>query len=244
VPEKLEIGLKPSARLKILYTSDLHGNVEKMKYLSTVVKQTRRSPFDGLLLDSGDWSKGGALSDQFGGEPMAKIMEHLHYDAVALGEGDFSWGVRGLKKLLKVVTFPFLCANLRGELPEGFRPFVVKDMAGLKIGIVGVCHVIKLPERHFTFVAPEEGIRGALQDLRNLKVDILVLLSHLGIEKDREVAKLFPSFNLIIGGHSHIHLEKPEQVGGVLIAHGGAFGDYLGSLSLDIGRTLTVEQKE
>jgi 2',3'-cyclic-nucleotide 2'-phosphodiesterase (5'-nucleotidase family) len=244
VPEKLEIGLKPSAQVKILYTSDLHGNVEKMKYLSTVVKQARRSPFDGLLLDSGDWSRGSALCDQFGGEPMAKIMEYLHYDAVALGEGELAWGVRGLKKLLKVVTFPFLCANIQGDLPEGIRAFTVKEMAGLKIGIIGISHVIKLPERHITMISPEEGIAASLKDLQSLKVDLVLLLSHLGIEKDREVAKHFPSLNLIIGGHSHVRLEKPEQAGGVLIAHGGAFGEYLGSISLDIGRTLTVEQKE
>jgi 2',3'-cyclic-nucleotide 2'-phosphodiesterase (5'-nucleotidase family) len=241
MPEELEIGLSPGKSIRIFYTGDLHGNVEQMKYLSTVIKKERSKSVECLLLDSGDWSQGGSLCDHFKGKPMAEIMEYLAYDAVALGEGDLSWGIRGLKNLASMVSFPFLCANLSGEpLPE-IKPYICKNIQDVHIGIIGLSPAQKLLERHHSITAPEEGLKGALADLEKMKVDLVVLLSHLGIEKDRELARLFPSLHVIIGGHSHVRLDEPERAGNTLIVHGGAYGEYLGSLVLDVGTTITIK---
>lgn len=240
----LEMGLLPEARLRILYTGDLHGNVEKMKYISTVIKQLREESRNRLLLDSGDWSKGNPICDRFAGAPMAEIMEYLKYDAACLGEQDLAWGIRGLKKLAKIVSFPLLCSNLEGKLPEGIKPFIIKEISGLKIAIVGVTSVVQLKERQYSMLSPEESIKKALLELKEQEFNFLILLSHMGIDKDKELAGLFPEIDVIIGGHSHIRLDEPLRMGTTLIAHSGAYGDYLGSLDVDLGSVLTIREKE
>jgi len=244
MPSELEIGLEPKTALTILYTGDLHGNVEQMKYMATLIKEQRQKVKVALLADSGDWSKGSPICDQNGGKPMAEIMNYLAYDAVALGEADLSWGVRGLRHLIEMADFPFLCSNIRGELPDGIKPYTVKESSGIRMGIIGVSPVVNLPERHYSMVQPEEGIGEALNAMQAEKIELHILLSHLGIEKDREIARVFPSLQLIIGGHSHINLEKPEEVGSTLIVHGGAFGEYLGTLNLTLGATITLKGKD
>ncbi len=245
MPEELEIGLNALGKVKIIYTGDLHGNVEKMQYISTVVKGLRGDSHDTLLLDSGDWSKGSPINDKFAGKPMADIMDYLRYDALALGEEDLSWGIRGLKKLAAASGIPFLCCNLKGEpAPAFIKPFVIKDLVNIRVAVVGVSPVVKLPERHFTMLEPEQALKAVLAEVQKEDPAITVLLSHLGIESDRKLAALFPNLALIIGGHSHIRTEKPEKVGPVLIVHSGAHGDYVGSLELDIGNVLTLRSKE
>lgn len=243
MPDELQIGLAPTRSLRILYTGDLHGNLEKMKYLSTVIQQERAKQEICLLLDSGDWSKGGALSDHFKGKPMAEIMEYLKYDAVGLGEGELSWGVRVLKNLASMVSFPLLCANLAGEVPEEIKAFTLKKCGDIQLGIIGISSPIKLPERYLTMSSPEESLKHALEAPEIKNADMVILLSHLGIEKDREIAGLFPAIDVIIGGHSHVHLEEPERINGTLLVHGGAFGEFLGSLTLDVGATITIRPK-
>lgn len=244
MPSELEIGLEPKAALTILYTGDLHGNAEQMKYMATLIKEQRQKVKVALLADSGDWSKGSPICDQNGGRPMAEIMNYLAYDAVALGEADLSWGIRGLRHLLEITDFPFLCSNIRGELPDRIKPYTVKESSGIRMGIIGVSPMVNLPERQYSMVQPEEGIGEALKAMQSEKIELYILLSHLGIEKDREIARIFPSLQLIIGGHSHINLEKPEEVGSTLIVHGGAFGEYLGTLNLTLGATITLKGKD
>lgn len=241
--EEIEIGIGPAEKLSILYTGDLHGNVEKMKYLSTVIKQERERQPGALLLDSGDWSKGGPIADKFKGKPMAEIMEYLRYDAVALGEADLSWGIRGLAHLASIVTFPFLCANISGELPANFKAYTLKVVQNVRVGIIGISPAQKLPERHITMLSPEEGLQEALKEISAEKAEILILLSHLGVEQDREIGKRFPMLSVIIGGHSHIKLDEPEHIGQTLLVHGGAYGEYLGSLDLNIGSTISFKKK-
>ncbi|MDQ7823322.1 MAG: metallophosphatase [Candidatus Eremiobacteraeota bacterium] len=242
--EELEIGIGSGTPLGILYTGDLHGNVEKMKYIATLVKEYRAKRGEVLLLDSGDWSRGSPLCDQNHGMPMAEVMAYLRYDAVALGEADLSWGIRGLKKLLAAAGFPFLCANISGELPPGIAPFAMKTSGGLKVALLGVSPPVKLPERHMAMTSPEEALAGTLKKIAPEKPHLVILLSHLGLEKDRELAGAFPALDVIIGGHSHDRLDKPERVGNVLITHGGAYGEFLGSLELAVGTAVTLKGKE
>ena len=101
----------------------------------------------------------------------------------------------------------------------------------------------RIPERHFTMLPPMEGLKKTLADMQKEKNTVIVLLSHLGLEKDREIASLFPGVSVIIDGHSHLRLDTPEKSGSTLIVHGGAFGEYLGILDLDLGTTITLRHK-
>jgi 2',3'-cyclic-nucleotide 2'-phosphodiesterase (5'-nucleotidase family) len=240
MPEEVKIGIRPRAHVTLLYTGDLHGRAEKMAFISTVIKERRIEGGTLFLVDSGDWSKGTPVTDDNEGKPMAEIMEYLRYDAAALGEEDLSWGIEILGRLAAMTSFPFLASNLKGAIPASMKPFTIREGGGLKLALIGVSPPANLPERDCYMVPPEEGIRESLEALLHEEPDLIVLLSHLGIEHDREIARLFPSIQVIIGGHSHVVTEKPEEIGSTLIVHGGAYGEYLGSLSLDVGATVTI----
>jgi len=245
MPEELEIGLHALGKIRIIYTGDLHGNVEKMQYISTVVKGLRGQNPDSLLLDSGDWSKGSPINDRFAGKPMADIVNYLRYDALALGEADLSWGIRGLKKLAEAAGVPFLCCNLGGgALPAFIKPYIIKDLVNIRVAVTGLSPTVRLTERHYTMQEPEAALKAVLEEIKKEDPAVTIVLSHLGIEQDRKLAALFPGLALIIGGHSHIRTEAPEKAGTVLIVHSGSHGDYVGSLELDIGNVLTIRSRE
>jgi 2',3'-cyclic-nucleotide 2'-phosphodiesterase (5'-nucleotidase family) len=241
MPESIDISLEPKGEVTLLYTGDLHGNVDNMAYISTLVHQERAASGSFLLLDSGNWSSGTPLCDDYGGKPMAEIMEYLHYDAVCLGEKDLSWGFKAFAELSTMVSFPFLSSNLRGELPGAIQSYVIREVSGLRVALIGTSPMVNLPDRHSYMIVPEEGITDSLKALDGENADLTVLLSHLGIEKEREIARLFPSIQVIIGGHSHIVTEKPEEIGETLLVHGNAMGNYLGSLSLAVGARITLK---
>jgi len=72
------------------------------------------------------------------------------------------------------------------------------------------------------------------------KADLIVFLSHLGIEEDRVFAKNHQEISVIIGGHSHTAVEKPEKIGGVIVTQAGKYGEFLGRLDLTvIGKKIT-----
>ncbi|GMA53838.1 hypothetical protein GCM10025857_51950 [Alicyclobacillus contaminans] len=76
------------------------------------------------------------------------------------------------------------------------------------------------------------GYSTQYRSISKKKVDILVLLSHLGINEDRQIAKELPEFDVIIGSHTHHLFPNGEQVGNTLLAAAGRFGEYVGEVTL------------
>ncbi|MGH7816264.1 MAG: metallophosphoesterase, partial [Candidatus Binatia bacterium] len=110
--------------LTILHTSEHHGTLQPIengafKGLGGVVRRAalieriRREARHVLLLDSGDLMVGTAMSSVFRGEPDIAAMKFMRYDALALGNHDFDFGIAHLSALRKQAGFPFLCTNLR-----------------------------------------------------------------------------------------------------------------------------------
>jgi 2',3'-cyclic-nucleotide 2'-phosphodiesterase (5'-nucleotidase family) len=80
---------------------------------------------------------------------------------------------------------------------------------------------------------PEQEIRRVLADYKKSDYDLLIVLSHLSFEKDKEIASRIPGIDVIVGGHSHTVLERPAVENGVIICQAGGFGEYVGELILD-----------
>lgn len=240
MPDPLEVEVPRLFTLDVFYTGDIHCNIENVKRLSTVIKQARSKITHSLLVDTGDWSAGGVLCERFQGKPMVDIMNHLQYDAAGIGEDECEWGLRILEARAAEASFPLLCANLKAGSSSAIKPYIIKEVGGPAVALIGVTRLWKDPGEGILLRDPERAIADALRAVEKKNPAFLILVSHLGLETDCKIAARFPRFHVILGGHSHDRLEHPEKIGDTLIAHCGKFGEYLGHLTLEVGGKLTI----
>ncbi|HBE8126967.1 TPA: 5'-nucleotidase C-terminal domain-containing protein [Staphylococcus aureus] len=216
---------------KILHTNDIHGRLAEekgrvigMAKLKTVKEQEKPD----LMLDAGDAFQGLPLSNQSKGEEMAKAMNAVGYDAMAVGNHEFDFGYDQLKKLEGMLDFPMLSTNVYKDGKRAFKPSTIVTKKGIRYGIIGVT----TPETK-TKTRPE-GIKGVefrdpLQSvtaemMRIYKdVDTFVVISHLGIDPSTQetwrgdylVKQLSQNPQLkkritVIDGHSHTVLQNGQ----------------------------------
>jgi 5'-nucleotidase len=250
-------------RLTILHFNDLHGRLDRLVRLSTLIQrerdQARRDGRQVLLLDAGDSSDRARWeSDITKGRANFALLEALGVQASVIGNGEaLQWGRAALARLPVSVSFPVLAANLV-DLADPSRPAVAGlkrsvrlDCAGLPMGMVGV--TARYPGGYDRFGYTAADARAALRrEIAALKAGgarLIVLLSHLGValsdtEKqtwpdptaftDDEAAEAFPELGAIVGGHSHTTLEQPLARAGTPIVQAGDYGRYLGRLDLEV----------
>jgi len=243
--------------LTILHTNDLHGHARPMDggkvgglaHLATVIHHERaKDPPRTLLMDAGDSVEGSPLSDFFDGQPMVESMNAMKYDAAVLGNHDFDTGVAGLAERLSKTKTPVLAANLQifdrqSGLYGKTTPYMVRTIDGHKVAIIGLV----TPDAHsmlrhkedrdrLAITSPEEAVNNLLPGLQAKGIKTFIVLSHLGIDGDRALAGKCPGISLIVGGHSHSELQKPEQVGSTLIVQAGCNGAMLGETELLLDR--------
>jgi 2',3'-cyclic-nucleotide 2'-phosphodiesterase (5'-nucleotidase family) len=234
--------------LKILYVNDFHGFAEPYKaaandpplggiaYLAGAVDQARgKSP--SLLLAGGDMIQGNPWANLFQGKSVIDVMNAMKFDAMVVGNHEFDFGPKVLKERMAQARFPMLGANVKG-LPA-LKPYVIKNLQGVRIAIIGVV----TPDTPFTthprnvegltFSTPESVVRKYLQELKG-RADIFLVLSHCGFQADKELAVKVPGIDVIVGGHSHTRILQPEVVGQTIIVQAWEHGKALGVLNLKV----------
>lgn len=202
--------------LVVLSTNDMHGKIQRMPQLATAVRQCRDTTANVLLVDAGDRWTGNAYVDRVPepGRPIIELMNRLGYDAATLGNHEFDHGQAYLGGVLdSVVGFPVLCANVVSDtctFPQP-EPWRIVERAGLKIGIVGVVTNYEGPGHPagnaesfagLRFPDPQQAAVEAADALRG-KVDLLLLVSHMGDDRDMELLAREGRYDLLIGGHTH-----------------------------------------
>jgi 2',3'-cyclic-nucleotide 2'-phosphodiesterase (5'-nucleotidase family) len=233
-------------------------------YVSSVISRARSEASPNcLLLDAGDLAQGSPVSDATRGSSMVEIMNREGYDATVVGNHDLEWGIKPLEDMASQASFPFLAANMSdarsGRDISGIQPYVIKELNGLKVGIVGVT----TPEirdittsddvRNLSISSPEESLQRTIPRMKRDGADLVVVLSHNGLDRDRELASRVKGIDVIVGGHSHLETEKPVKVGDTLIVQAGSRGARVGRLDIEIdpsskkilgarGRLILVDQ--
>ena len=148
-----------------------------------------------------------------------------------------------MQRLAASATFPFLAANIEDQQGRGLplsKPYVILQRNDLKIAVIG----ITTPETAFTtkpdyvsgltFRDPKEILPPLIKELRSGGIDIIVLLSHSGLDADLVIAEQVSGIDVIVGGHSHTAVTHPLRVNDTIIVQAGCYGAYLGVLQLDI----------
>ena len=276
--------------ITLLDTTDSHGHIMPWDYytnqpadlglakIATLVKQARADALDTLLLDCGDTIEGTPFAYYFARKDTAKpnpeigAFNAMHYDAMAVGNHEFNFGLDAMWKAKGESHFPWLAANVKQTYKNGVpyvRPYVIKELAGIRIGIVGfVTPGIprwEIPEHYkdYEFESIVETAKAVIPEVRK-QVDLLVVIMHSGIDRDPEtgiaparapadaenaaweLAETEPGIDVIFFGHTH--RELPEKVvNGVLLSQPKNWGMSLSradvKMSKDIGGGWHVESK-
>jgi 2',3'-cyclic-nucleotide 2'-phosphodiesterase (5'-nucleotidase family) len=232
-------------RLIILHPNDIHGRVDALARLATVLDDERaRADAPAVYLDAGDVEETTyRLSNLTKGVAMHRLLRVAGCRAVAVGNGAvIRYGVEPLVEQASVGGYPHLAANLRrnGHVVPGAQAGALADVDGIQLGLVGLTPTNwrDIYEDIFGLQLPDEAqvVRAEASALRAAGAELVVLLSHVGLERDRELAvELADELDLIVGSHSHHLLPAGERVAGVTIVQVGEFGEHLGRVELEIG---------
>lgn len=256
------LGAQAADTLVILHTNDTHARLEPfapasdaapiggMVRVATLVDELRKDDVRNvLLLDAGDAWHGTNIANMFAGESVVEVMNAMAYDVMTLGNHDFNYGQAGLAERQEEAVFYVLAANVLREgtgEPIGLSA-VVKAIGDLKVGIVGLCTpdipFVTHPKNvvGLTVDDPIERAKSLVTYLRP-QVDVIIALTHLGIDADKELAAAVPEIDIIVGGHSHTRIEEPVVVGSTYIVQTGEHAQDLGYLqvTLENGRVAKV----
>ena len=251
----------PTVTVVILHSNDIHGYVEPEIVKITGGKEVEtgglanlvgfvdqfRQDYDGnvLVLDAGDLWRGTFLSNRTNGELLVSALNIAGYDAVSPGNHDFDDGQEVLQARVKQSKFPWLAANLietaTGQPPFGMKPYLIKTVGGIRFGIIGLTNpgtpIINKPAsvKGLQFLSGAQGVQRVYDEVRK-QSDLVVVLSHIGVDGDVELAQSVAGIDIIIGGHSHTALSNARVVGKTIITQAGSNAKYLGKLELAIDR--------
>ncbi len=229
------ISKKDSTGQQVYY--DVGGVGSMLGYLKKY-----RTP-NSLVLNAGDDFQGTPISNFTRGRSQIELMNMYGVDAFVLGNHEFDYSQYSLDSALELAEFDVLSANVFMQSKNSLmgKPHVIKVVNGVKFGIIG----ITLPELFETSLPSnitdlvmlnlDSVIQAGITELKSQNADIIVILSHSGLDTDKELAaKFYSDIDIIVGGHSHSTLFKPVNVNGVAIVQAGSYGRNLGKLDLKI----------
>lgn len=217
-------------RVTLLQTSDLHGKLPPESAARLAALRHERAV--DFLVDSGDVVGAGNLGVR-PHEPIWEAFNSLEYTAMAVGNREAHLWRSVMATKIAPARCPVLCANL--EVRAGPNPTLSHIVApaadGTRVAFFGLTIPMitrAMWARHISdllFAPPLQTAEELAPSLR-AEADLVVLLSHLGLREDRRLAERVPGIDVILGGHSHIDLHKPERIGGTAIFQPGGFGRY------------------
>jgi 5'-nucleotidase/UDP-sugar diphosphatase len=244
-------------KFTILHSNDMHGDflaelvgkkgemIGGLALLSAYINKVRAEEENVLYVVSGDMVQGSLIDTEYKGISTIEIMNYLAPDVVALGNHEFDYGLPHLLFLEKMANFPIVNANLyiKTYHKRLMNPYKIINKAGFSILFTGiitdkVIDSISQDKLIGSFVTLEEASSevGKISNAyKNDDIDLTILLTHIGIESDKELASLLKpewGVDLIIGGHSHTVLEKPEVVNNILIVQAGTSTNQVGRFDI------------
>ena len=251
--------MSDNIKIKLLHSNDMHGDflpeeaddkmVGGVSLLSGYLKKTRAEDPNTIFAISGDMFKGSIIDSEYKGISTIELMNLLRPDVVTLGNHEIDYGVAHLLFIEKCARFPIINANLfiKTNHVRLFTPYHIVERDGIKIMFIGIItEEVLASTKSEAVVGSFIDVREAAEEVgvicdtyKNSDINYTVLLTHVGIEADRALAELIdPNWgvDLIVGGHSHTFMDKPEIVNGIPIIQAGTGTDQIGCAEISFDR--------
>ena len=250
-------GQTDAINLTILYTDDEHGwmagKKEGMGAANLVGLWQEKFGYDPadprfLVLSGGDNWTGPAVSTWFKGESMTEVMNAMGYDASAIGNHEFDFGLDELKARIEQADFPYLAANMldknTGQVPGdlGIAPYTILDVDGLHVGIIGLSNVgtpkVTNPAyvKGFEFAPYVATLQKTVPEVREAGADVVLVISHLCNEELRYTSSKTKDLNIALFGGGHCHETLAERPGDAVLLAGGPYFETFAWAKLAIDR--------
>ncbi len=228
-----------------------------MARIASIFDQERARASRVMVVDTGDLFQGAAIFNEYLGEAEMRVMSEAGVDVVVVGNHDFGEGADQLAQVYGPYgNFDYIAANYDFEDPslpwasdlgDYVQPSVVWELDGFRVAYIGVGNLSSLTsiydESNSMGVIPwqvEESIRRETDRLADMGVDLFVLLTHLGLDDDFELARNMSNehIDIILGGHHHVSMAPPPVITNlhtgkrIPVIHSGAFAKYVGRVDL------------
>ncbi len=274
-------GSAESVHITLLGTTDVHGNIFPVDYythqpanrglakIATLVRQIRGAENNVLLLDSGDTIQGTPLAYYFARKDTTKVnptvaaMNAMGYEAMAVGNHEFNFGLEPLWKAKRESKFPWLAANIKQTYKTGVEhiaPYIIKNVGGVRVAIVGFITPgvprWEIPANYagYEFELIVDAAKRVIPEVRK-KADLVVVLAHSGLERDPQtgqsysdqmenenavgaLAEQVPEIDVILFGHSHREVAE-KVINGVLLVQARNWAQSLARVDVEMEKTAT-----
>lgn len=244
-------------KFTILHNNDFHGDflaetghkksklIGGLSLLSGYINKVRHEEKNVFYVIAGDMVQGSLIDAEYKGISTMEIMNYLSPDVVALGNHEFDYGLPHLLFLEKMSNFPIVNANLyiKKYHKRLMNPYKIITKSGFDVLFTGIItekimDSLKQDSLVGSFVSLEEAgseVGKICNAYKKDDIDLTILLTHIGLESDIQLARILKpewGVDMIIGGHSHSVMAKPEKVNNVIIAQAGVGSDQIGRFDI------------
>ncbi|WP_437670867.1 bifunctional metallophosphatase/5'-nucleotidase [Sorangium sp. So ce131] len=204
------------------------ANVGGAARMSHIIGRERARSSRVLHLDGGDCFQGAPIFNFYSGEAEIRTLGAMGVDAMIVANHEFDRGALNLGiQIQQNAGFPVLAANYLledpaqpGASPLGavLQPFTVFDLEGLRVGVIGMGNLSSLtsifesPNRLGITPLNTTEVAQFYIDLLRPTVDVIVFVTHLGLDVDERMIETTTGIDVVLGGHNHIVLQPPKQV--------------------------------
>ncbi|WP_455199009.1 thiosulfohydrolase SoxB [Kaarinaea lacus] len=225
-----------------------YGKVGGLSHLATLVKQVRASRPNSLMLDGGDTWQGSATSIYTNAQDMVDATKMLGVD-VMTGHWEFTFGADRVKEIIENDLeghIDFVAQNVIDNSWEEdvFKPYVIKEMNGIPVAIIGQAfpYTPIANPRYLTpdwsFGIREDKMQQTVNKARGDGAQVVILLSHNGMDVDLKLASRVTGIDAIMGGHTHDAVPEAVNVsnpgGKTLVINSGSNAKFLSVLDFDV----------
>lgn len=243
-------------KLYFYYTNDLHSNFDQWSRVTGFLKEKKTmkeaANESTWIIDIGDHvDRVHPIAEAFMGQANVELMNDAGYDLATIGNNEgITLSRDDFFHLYDDAAFQVVCANLYSmdnQEPDWLRPTVkIESVNGVRIGVIGLTAPFnafyELLDWHVA--SSYETLKKYVKQLKQ-STDVIILLSHLGLSEDQEIARRFADIDVIIGGHTHHLLRTGEYINNTVITAAGKHCAFIGEVILtwdyDQGKLVTKE---
>ncbi len=240
-----------ATKITIFHVNDTHGRawsftdsagnlIGGFATLANIIDQSKKAGENVLFLHAGDINTGVPESDLLNALPDIFALNRMRLDAMAVGNHEFDKPREVLLRQMSWAKFPFLSANIYKDGKPFFTPYIIKNIGGVKVAIVGFTteHTVVLEGPNSEDLEFKNVIEVAKTLIPEIKKEaqVVIALTHLGVGQGYsaiyttadQLAQAVSGIDLIIDGHSHTFMDKPMVVNGVPIVQAHEWGKVVG----------------